>query len=37
MRPGLGAKVPGRTQEGGEVQGAGGRGESGEVIGVLEK
>lgn len=38
MRPGRGAKVPGRAREGGEAQGAGGRrqGRVQEVMGVLE-
>lgn len=34
MRPGHGAKVPGRAREGGEVQGAGHRGESGRSQGI---
>lgn len=34
MKPGRGAKVPGRAREGGEVQGAGGRGESGRSRGI---
>lgn len=34
MRPGHGAKVPGRAREGGGVQGAGHRGESGRSRGI---
>lgn len=34
MRPGRGAKVPGRAQEGGRMQGAGHRGDSGRSWGI---